>query len=57
VRALGAERRVLAVAGVDPRLVRQRAEDPLLDVVDQAREPGGVLLGVADAAGEEAVRR
>ena len=36
VRALGAERGVLAVAGVDPRLVGQGAEEPLLDVVDQA---------------------
>jgi hypothetical protein len=52
VRALGSDRRVLAVAGIDPRLVRQCPEQPLLDVVDQAGEPGGVLLGVADAAGE-----
>jgi hypothetical protein len=52
VGALGAERRVVAVAGVDPRLVRQRPEQPLLDVVDQAGEPLRVLLGVADAAGE-----
>jgi hypothetical protein len=52
VRALGAQRGVLAVAGVDPGLVRQGAEDPLLDVVDEAGEPLPVLLGVADAAGK-----
>jgi hypothetical protein len=52
VRALGAEGRVAAVAGVDPGAVGERAEESCLDVVDQAAEPGGVLLGVADAAGE-----
>ena len=43
VRTLGAERRVVAVARVEPRVVRQRAEHPLLDVVD---ERGEVLRAV-----------
>src|SRR6478735_8054249 len=55
VRALGAQRGVLPVPRVDPRVVRQDVEDPLLDVVDQAGEALGVLLRVAHAAGEEAV--
>src|SRR3954447_10888906 len=55
VRALGAQRGVLAVPGVDPRVVRQDGEEPLLDVVDEAGEPLRVLLGVADPAGKEAV--
>jgi hypothetical protein len=55
--ALGAERRVLAVAGTDPRLVGQRPEQPLLDVVDQAGEPLGVLLRVADAGRDAGLAR
>jgi hypothetical protein len=52
VQTLGADRGVLAVAGMDPRVVRQRAEQPCLDVVDEAGEPDGVLLRVAHPAGE-----
>jgi hypothetical protein len=52
VRALGAERRVLAVTGVDPCAVRQLTEDPLLQVVHERVEPGRVLLRVARAARE-----
>jgi peptidoglycan/LPS O-acetylase OafA/YrhL len=55
VGTLGADRRVLPVARVDPGVVGQRSEEPLLDVVDQAGEPRGVLLRVADPAGEQAV--
>src|SRR4051794_29041231 len=55
MRALRAQRRVLAVPGIDPCLVRQDVEQPLLDVVDQAGEPRGVLLGVADTARESGV--
>src|SRR5215217_4694933 len=55
MRPLGADRGVLAVPRVDPGLVRECAEQPLLDVVDQAGEPRRVLLRVADPAGEEAV--
>jgi hypothetical protein len=53
VGALGADRRVLAVAGIDPRRVREGPEEPLLDVVDKAGEALRVLPGVADAAGEQ----
>jgi hypothetical protein len=52
VRALGPDGRVLAVPGVHPRLVGECAEETLLDVVDEAGEAIGVLLGVADPAGE-----
>jgi hypothetical protein len=45
------------VAGVDPGLVRERGEDPLLDIVDQAGEALLVLLGVADAAGKAGLAR
>src|SRR6202044_433341 len=55
VRALGAERGVLAVAGVDPGAVGQLAEHPLLEVVHELAEPLRVLLGVAGAAGEQGV--
>src|SRR3954454_243463 len=55
VWALGAQRGVLAVPGIDPRVVRQDGEDPLLDVVDQAGEALRLLLRVAPAAGEELV--
>src|SRR4051812_35684194 len=51
--SLGAERRVLAVAGIDPGLVGEPAEQLVLHVVDQRVE---VLLGaerVADTAGED----
>jgi hypothetical protein len=52
VWAVDAERVVVAVARVDPGLVGQLAEDPLLDVVD---ERGEVLrgAGLADSAGEQ----
>jgi hypothetical protein len=36
---------------VDPGVVGERAEQPLLDVVDQAVESLRILLGVADPAG------
>jgi hypothetical protein len=54
VRALGAERGVVAVAGVEPGVVGELVEDPRPHVVDQGRERlrGG---GLADAAGEEGV--
>src|SRR4051812_3268652 len=55
VRALGPQRRVAAVAGIDPGLVGQPAEQLGVDVVDQRGEPRRVLLRVADAAGEQAV--
>src|ERR671910_6263 len=54
LRSLGADRGVLAVAGIDPGVVRQRAEQPLLDVVDQAGEVLR-LPGLAHSSGEEAV--
>src|SRR4029450_9755100 len=54
-RTLGAEGGVVAVAGVEPRLVGERAEDLRLDVVDQGPEVVGVTSGVAHAAGEERV--
>lgn len=38
VRALGAECRVLAVPGVDPRLVGEPVEELRLDVVEERRE-------------------
>src|SRR4051812_33353265 len=53
VRSLGADRRVLPVPGIDPGLVGQRPEQPLLDVVDQAGEAGGVLLRVPHATGKK----
>src|SRR5690606_39371288 len=46
-RALGAQRRVLAVARVDPRRVGQPVEDPLHHVVEQLLEPLRVLPRVA----------
>jgi hypothetical protein len=55
VGALRAERGVLAVSRVHPRLVRQRSEELFGHVLVQRLEALGVLLRVADAAGEEAV--
>src|SRR3569833_2973575 len=55
VGAFLAEGGVLAVAGIDPGLVRQRPEDALLEVVHEPGEQLGVTPGVAGAAGEEAV--
>src|SRR5690606_24400471 len=55
VRALRAQGGVVAVAGVDPGLVRQYVEDLGLDVVDQAGERLRILVGVADTAREQAV--
>jgi hypothetical protein len=55
VGALGAEGGVVAVAAVDPGLVGELAEELGLDPGKQGREARGVLLGVADAAGEQAV--
>ena len=55
VRALGAERGVLAVPGVHPCGVREPAEDLVGHVVDQGREASRVLLRVAHAAREQAV--
>ena len=53
VRALGAQRGVLAVARVHPGAVGQRAEHPFLQVVHELAEPLRVLLGVAGPAGEQ----
>ncbi|MBG6095950.1 hypothetical protein HD557_001932 [Nocardioides luteus] len=50
--ALGAEGGVVAVARVEPGVVGEGGEDALLDVVEQLGETYGILLGVADAAGE-----
>jgi hypothetical protein len=55
VGALGAEGGVVAVARVHPRLVGQAVEELGLHAVEQRGEPRGVLLGVADPAGEQAV--
>src|SRR5215210_6477186 len=55
VRALGAQRRVVAVAGVEPGLVGEPVEQLGGDVVDQLPEGVVVVEGVADAAGEERV--
>jgi hypothetical protein len=52
VRALRAERGVAAVAREDPGRVRQSAEHLGLHPVEQRSEPGRILLGVANAAGE-----
>jgi hypothetical protein len=41
------------VPGVDPRLIGEAVEELGLHVVEQRREARGVLLGVADPAGEE----
>lgn len=45
----------MAVARIDPGLVGQLVEELGLHVVEQARERLGVLVRVADPAGEEAV--
>jgi hypothetical protein len=52
--AFRAEGGVVAVAGVEPGVVRELVEDPRLHVVEQRRE---VLRrgGLADAAGEQRV--
>src|ERR1700739_3442947 len=55
MRALVAEGGVAAVAGVDPGFVGQDVEDLLHDGVVEGCEAVGVLLRVADSAGEEAV--
>src|SRR6185312_7142355 len=54
VRALDAERRVVSVTGIDPGLVGQDVEYPLIHVVDERLEVRrrGRL---ADSAGEQAV--
>src|SRR5690606_41678423 len=52
---LAAERRVLAVAGVEPGGVREPVENAFLDIGEQLLEAGRVAPGVADAAGEQAV--
>src|SRR4051812_29075238 len=56
VRALPAEGGVVAVARVDPRLVRKGAEHPLLEVVHQRREVVG-RPGLAWATGKQRVAR
>jgi hypothetical protein len=56
VRTLDTEGRVLAVAGVDPRLVGQPREELVADVTDERGEPRLVLLGVADTTGESGRR-
>jgi len=55
VRTLGAERGVVAVARVNPRLIREAVEELGLHATEQRREARRVPLGVADAAGEQAV--
>lgn len=52
VRALRAERRVASMPRIHPGGVRQPVEHLRLHSVEQRREPGRVLLGVAHAAGE-----
>src|SRR6185437_7890590 len=47
VRALHAERGVLAVARVHPGAVGQLGEDSVLQVADELAEPRRVVLGVA----------
>jgi len=55
MRALNPERRVVAVARVEPRVVGKAREELGLDVVDELLERRRVAEGVADAAGEERV--
>jgi site-specific DNA recombinase len=52
VRSLRAEGGVVAVAGVEPGLVGEGAEELGLDVVDEGAEVVRIAPGVADAAGE-----
>src|SRR5699024_11456903 len=52
---LRAEGGVVAVARVDPRLVPEAVEEPLLDVVEQLGEALRVPLRVAHPAGEQRV--
>jgi len=52
VRALVPERRVLAVARVDPGLVGQPVEDLLDDAFVEGGEARIVVLGVAETARE-----
>jgi len=49
-RSLAAKRRVLAVAGVEPRLVGQPAEELGLHIGQKRGEPRGVALRVPNAA-------
>src|SRR3954453_13839750 len=51
-RPLGAEGRVLAVAGVEPRLVGEPGEQLMLHVVDELGEPLRVPAGVPDPTRE-----
>jgi hypothetical protein len=53
--AFPAERAVVTVPGVEPRVVRQAVEELVLDVVDQRCEVGLAAERVADAARERAV--
>src|SRR5512139_2220397 len=56
VGPLGAERGVVTVPGVDPRVVVVDVEDPVLDVVDQGLEALVVVAaGRSDATGEQRV--
>ena len=55
VRALGAEGRVVAVAGVEPRVVGEPVEDLGGHLVEELGEGVGVAEGVADPAGEQRV--
>ena len=52
---LGAQRRVLAVARVEPGVVRQPVEQLVLDVVDQGARRCPARRSFADAAGEQRV--
>src|SRR6185295_19337435 len=54
-RTLRAERRVLAVAGVEPDLVGQPVEDLRRHVADEGGEAHRVLFGVAHAAREQGI--
>ncbi|AHD23638.1 hypothetical protein Y013_04910 [Rhodococcus pyridinivorans SB3094] len=51
MRTFGSEGRVLAVSGVEDRLVVEAVEDLGLDVAEE-RSEGVVVRGLADAAGE-----
>jgi hypothetical protein len=53
MRPLITQRRVLAVARIDPGLVGEHVEELGDDAVVEGGEALGVLVGIADAAGEQ----
>ena len=55
MRALNAERGVLAVPRVHPGAVRQLGEHPCLEVIHELAETLRVVLGVAGPAGEQGI--